>query len=353
MYGSTIQALEALYDRVAVGGYIIVDDYGAVAGCRAAVDDFRAKRGITAPLVSVDWTGHHWRKSEGDYEATAPGTRWDLWTTYKNTNAETSVRLAQEALEKGDAALAIASANAALAHDENAMPAHVLLARLRFPGADYLANLERIHARKQPRTYVEIGVAKGESLRLAGSSCRVIAIDPDPWPTFDAGPVHAELVRKTSRAFFTDGTAETLVGTFDLAFIDGCHRFEEVLHDFAQLEQYAAHNAMIVVHDTLPLDAQTCAPVRRTTFYSGDGWKLLAVLRDIRPELRVRTIPTFPTGLTLIDKLQPLSGTLRRRYDALVARYAKLTWNDYLNEHEAKLTLVPNHFDAVDACVAL
>jgi hypothetical protein len=93
--------------------------------------------------------------------------------------------------------------------------------------------------------------------------------------------------------------------------------------------------------------------VRRTTFYSGDGWKLLAVLRDIRPELRVRTIPTFPTGLTLIDKLQPLSGTLRRRYDALVARYAKLTWNDYLNEHEAKLTLVPNHFDAVDACVAL
>ena len=61
MYESTMIALENLHDRVSPGGFIIVDDYGAVAGCRAAVDDFRRLRGITAELVPIDWTGHYWR----------------------------------------------------------------------------------------------------------------------------------------------------------------------------------------------------------------------------------------------------------------------------------------------------
>jgi O-methyltransferase len=42
LYESTIQALDGLYDRLSAGGYVIVDDYGNVAGCRQAVHDFRA-----------------------------------------------------------------------------------------------------------------------------------------------------------------------------------------------------------------------------------------------------------------------------------------------------------------------
>lgn len=63
MYGSTIEVLEALYDRVSPGGFIIVDDYGALKGARAAVDDFRAAREIESPIVQVDWTGVYWRKT--------------------------------------------------------------------------------------------------------------------------------------------------------------------------------------------------------------------------------------------------------------------------------------------------
>jgi O-methyltransferase len=61
MYSSTMQTLESLYDRVSDGGFVIVDDY-ALRGCRAAVDDFRATRGIDTPLSVVDWTGVWWRK---------------------------------------------------------------------------------------------------------------------------------------------------------------------------------------------------------------------------------------------------------------------------------------------------
>jgi len=63
LYESTMIPLTALYDRVSPGGYIIVDDYGALPGCRAAIDEFRATRGIDDPIVRVDWTGVHWRKA--------------------------------------------------------------------------------------------------------------------------------------------------------------------------------------------------------------------------------------------------------------------------------------------------
>jgi len=61
MYESTWVALDALYDRVSPGGFIIVDDFGAVPACRAAVETFRARRGIDAPLEEIDWTGRFWR----------------------------------------------------------------------------------------------------------------------------------------------------------------------------------------------------------------------------------------------------------------------------------------------------
>ena len=42
IYESTMDALVHLYPRVSAGGYVIVDDYGAIAACRAAVDEYRA-----------------------------------------------------------------------------------------------------------------------------------------------------------------------------------------------------------------------------------------------------------------------------------------------------------------------
>jgi O-methyltransferase len=63
MYSSTIDALGALWPKVSVGGFVIIDDYGAVEGCRLAVDDFRREHGIVDPLETIDWTGRYWRRS--------------------------------------------------------------------------------------------------------------------------------------------------------------------------------------------------------------------------------------------------------------------------------------------------
>jgi O-methyltransferase len=63
MYGSTIEVLDALYPKLSPGGFCIIDDYGAVAGCRAAVTDYRSAHGITEPIEEIDWTGAAWRRT--------------------------------------------------------------------------------------------------------------------------------------------------------------------------------------------------------------------------------------------------------------------------------------------------
>lgn len=63
MYESTIVALESLYPKLSVGGFVIVDDYGAVPGCRKAVLDYRSRFSIDDRLESIDWTGRFWRKT--------------------------------------------------------------------------------------------------------------------------------------------------------------------------------------------------------------------------------------------------------------------------------------------------
>lgn len=62
MYESTKVALESLYPKLSVGGYVIVDDYGAIAACRQAVADFRNDHGIVERIHLIDWTGAYWRR---------------------------------------------------------------------------------------------------------------------------------------------------------------------------------------------------------------------------------------------------------------------------------------------------
>jgi O-methyltransferase len=61
MYSSTWEALTALAPKVCSGGFVIVDDYHAVPGCRQAVEDYRREHGIDAPVETIDWAGVYWR----------------------------------------------------------------------------------------------------------------------------------------------------------------------------------------------------------------------------------------------------------------------------------------------------
>jgi len=73
LYESTTDALESLYPKLSPGGFLVVDDYGCIPACRAAVHDYRERHGIGEPIAEIDWTGVYWRK-------TPPAARNDVLT---------------------------------------------------------------------------------------------------------------------------------------------------------------------------------------------------------------------------------------------------------------------------------
>ena len=64
MYESTMDALVNLYPKLSVGGYLIVDDYGAVPACRQAIHDYREAHDIHEEIQSIDYTGVFWQRAE-------------------------------------------------------------------------------------------------------------------------------------------------------------------------------------------------------------------------------------------------------------------------------------------------
>lgn len=67
MYESTMDGFRNLYHKLSAGGYLIVDDYHAVPGCKAAVHDFIATLDPAekVEIKEIDGTGVFWQRTVG------------------------------------------------------------------------------------------------------------------------------------------------------------------------------------------------------------------------------------------------------------------------------------------------
>ena len=63
-YESTMDALNSLYGKLSVGGYVIVDDYNVVEGCNIAIADFRRQHAIGDELLTIPGGGAYWRRGK-------------------------------------------------------------------------------------------------------------------------------------------------------------------------------------------------------------------------------------------------------------------------------------------------
>jgi len=64
LYESTMDALDAMYPKLARGGYLIVDDYGDIPACKQAVHDYRDRHGIRDEIMAIDHAGVFWMKQD-------------------------------------------------------------------------------------------------------------------------------------------------------------------------------------------------------------------------------------------------------------------------------------------------
>jgi hypothetical protein len=217
-------------------------------------------------------------------------------------------------------------------------------------GDSYLDLLARLHAFLEPRTYVEIGVWEGASLRLARPGTTAIGIDPSPRVTSGL-PGHIRLVQETSDRFFEHRDLRRELGgrSVELAFVDGMHQFEFVLRDFMNLEACSAKDALILIHDCYPRDAASSErnPTPGTDFWTGDVWRALIALRRHRPDLEVVTLACPPSGVGLVRRLDSGSGILRGRYERIVEEMLAYDFSSFEQSKDAELNLIAGDWPTV------
>jgi hypothetical protein len=131
----------------------------------------------------------------------------------------------------------------------------------------------------------------------------------------------------TSDDFFAQYDLGEVLGrdTFDLGFIDGLHLFEQALKDFINLERYARKDSVILIHDCLPIAPIVAERDRCTGFWTGDVWRIIPCLKTFRPDLKLMTIPTKPSGLGVVTNLDAASTVLSDNYDDIVRYYLTLS----------------------------
>jgi hypothetical protein len=207
--------------------------------------------------------------------------------------------------------------------------------------------LQSMHGTLVPRTYLEVGVSHGDSLRLA--LCLAVGIDPAP---VIESPLRAttHVAKMTSDEFFAqrhpldayyqhgDVRWQSVVRRphlvkswlqgaprrrdrerfAELALIDGMHHAEFALRDFMNVEQNSAPWSVIVFDDMLPQNHEQALRTRATVDWTGDVFRLHKVLNTYRPDLVTVLVDTEPTGVLVVFAPNHLDERLRTSYDQIV-----------------------------------
>lgn len=196
----------------------------------------------------------------------------------------------------------------------------------------YFDLLEKLHKDIQPKTYFEIGTESGASLSLA--NCTSYAVDPkfklkaDVTGAKDA----VYLFQGTSDDFFASDLATKMKPKLDFAFLDGMHLFEYLLRDFINCEKLMAKNGQIAMHDCVPfnfLAAERVWNKRKTKSWTGDVWKVVAILKEFRTDLTIDVYDVKPSGLVVIGNLDPKNTTLEDNYGAIEKKWLDVSLEEY------------------------
>lgn len=263
MYQSTWEVLVAMYPRLQVGGYVVVADYD-LRGCTRAVDDFRARYGITevirfpklpvfgrpgAPFVEMPHQSAYWKK-----ERRVKISSKELHRTFPHEFRSTSHPKGHGAYSKSTDAIGVlpqpVPLTPALVYSEVANAVVTTAWRGHCWFAMWLVN------RLRPSVVVDLGVDFGYSTFCFAAPGHgvVYAVDIFGSDTEQGGHgqrssdhfrhvvERQQLLRHTlgiDNAQLMPGSFEAAAKTFsqwqwpiDILHIDGLHTFAAVAHDY-------------------------------------------------------------------------------------------------------------------------
>jgi hypothetical protein len=199
-------------------------------------------------------------------------------------------------------------------------------------GMPYVRFFQALHAEAAFDWYMEIGCRSGQIFCQAQG--KTIAVDP--FFQADRNVIGAKpalyVFQATSDDFFANGFLDHNAIRLSVSFLDGMHLFEFLLRDFMNTEAHSRADGVILLHDCSPYDhAMTARDYtgKRGRPWTGDVWKLLPILQEHRPDLRVQVLDCATTGLVAVSNLDPANRVLHERYDAIVRQYLDVTLQSF------------------------
>ncbi|HEY9037488.1 MAG TPA: class I SAM-dependent methyltransferase [Roseovarius sp.] len=196
----------------------------------------------------------------------------------------------------------------------------------------YVPFLKRLHARLLFDWYMEIGCRTGRS--FADVRGKTIAVDPYFRIKSNVIGVKPALhiFQQTSDDFFASGVLSALNVRLGFSFLDGMHLVEYLLRDFMHTEKHCHPDGVIALHDCCPYSFEmTTRDVDDAPkdAWTGDVWKLIPILQNYRPDLKLTVIGCRPTGLVLVSGLDPDNRTLDANYDAITREWADVSLENF------------------------
>lgn len=194
-------------------------------------------------------------------------------------------------------------------------------------GQQYARFLDQLHGANLFDWYMEIGCRTGRTFAPVRS--KTVAVDP--YFLAETNIIGTKpalyLFQTTSDAFFASGFLKKNAIKLSFSFLDGLHLFEYLLRDFMNTEANSIADGVIAMHDCCPasneMTTRDLDNLPRGS-WSGDVWKLIPILQEFRPKLKITVLDCKPTGLVLVSGLEPKSTVLARNYEAILERYTSL-----------------------------
>ncbi|NEX47483.1 class I SAM-dependent methyltransferase [Pseudotabrizicola algicola] len=199
-------------------------------------------------------------------------------------------------------------------------------------GQKYSAFLTGLHRAVLFDWSLEVGYRSARS--FADARGKTIVVDP----AFRAegnimGPKPAlHVFRQSSDDFFAGDFLKALKVKLSFSFLDGVHLFETLLRDFMAVEKASDPKGVIALHDCCPfsheMTTRDLAAIPKHA-WTGDVWKLIPILMEYRPDLRLTVLDAAPTGLVLVSGLDPKSKVLDKKYSEILELYGDMSLEEF------------------------
>lgn len=189
------------------------------------------------------------------------------------------------------------------------------------------------------RRYLEIGVFAGETLQNVRCADRT---GVDPAPRFDTQqlPHGVHFYALASDDYFAQLDPDA---SFDLAFVDGLHTFEQTYRDVLHTLDHVIRGP-ILIDDTVPDNETTAIPDLDTALaaaasrgdlsgrWHGDVWRVVVALDRFHPEIEFRTLTGADNPQTLIWRRE-VGTPVATVGDDDLCTVAALEYADVFTEH--------------------